>query len=159
MTKLRLGCWAVKWLLDGRAANLYLKQQVVTQRAQALAVVLTALVASALALFLFPGGLPTDNPLAAQIAVFGGMGATFSALMYLPGATRGKIPDVILSATFTALRPVIGVAAALLIYAAEDSVISIVPDDSRSGFLVLAFAAGFSDALVTRVVGHVNSKV
>ncbi len=159
-------------MLDGRGHNVYMKQQVVRHRSWALMIVLLGLLVVA---FVFLSSVSemielnaskTIKPIALKtlsfkllflMSIFGGIGATFSALTSLANSTSKKIPDVIQSVLFTSMRPLIGAAAAMVVCLAEISgIINIFDNNSLPSLLTLSFIAGFSDALIMRIVGKKN---
>lgn len=161
---LRARCWTVKWLLDGDAMNLYAKQRIVINRAIVLVfyiIFMLALIAVLALLGALPvaalRGPPSESPTSVPLMVtlFGALGATFSGLLSLQRVKRtsGKVPDVVLSVWFTLMRPAIGAAAAVVVFLAQVSGAIGFAADSMASVLLVAFVAGFSDALVVRVVG------
>lgn len=152
----------VQWLIDGHSQNIYAKQHVILRRALALLGILFVLVASAIVLIGMSGILIVDGSggvlSVLLVAIFGAMGASFSGLRSVFDATSKSVPEIILSGAFTCMRPLIGAAAALVVWLAQIGGVVNLGEGSPAALLLLAFVAGFSDALVVRVVGSVGKK-
>lgn len=154
----------VQLLIDGGSQNTYAKQRVIVSRALALLSILVGLIVLAIALIgsssILVAGTGATGGLrfAVLIAAFGGMGASFSGLRSVFGAASKSVPEVILSGWFTCMRPAIGAAAALVVWLAQIGGVVNLGEGSPAGLFLLAFVAGFSDALVVRVVGTVGKK-
>jgi len=97
-----------------------------------------------------------------SIAVFGAIGATFSALTDLAGSkAETRIPKHAWSTWITIMRPVIGAVSALIatfallggILPALSKTVSTIPETEFAYFVwMLSFAAGFSERLVIQAV-------
>jgi hypothetical protein len=156
---LRARAWYVSYLLDGESENIYLKQALTSESAQFLCRILMILVAAAILVLtptvLFPP-LPeksTSLLMLPYAALFGAMGACFSGLRSLLSPAKGAVPEVRLASFFTTLRPVIGATAAIVVFFAESAGIINLSRGVRAGILAESFVAGFSEALVVRVLG------
>lgn len=149
---LRQRLYSVQTLVDEHAENCYFKQKLITDRAVLLSLMLCALLALALLNPAAEGSRPTP-PETWRLALFGAIGAAFMGLRSVFGAAGEKVPDAVLSAWFTAVRPVIGAAAALVVAYAQTGGIVALSTGSHDAMLALAFIAGLSDALVVRVIG------
>ena len=148
-------------LLDSRAQNVYAKQRLILNRALALLAVLLSLIILASALMSRFGLPQVDGPVwlcVVLIGMFGAMGASFSGLRSICTAASKSVPDLILSGAFTCMRPAIGAAAAMIVWLAHAGGIIRFAEGGGPGLLTLAFVAGFSDALVVRVVGAFDKK-
>jgi hypothetical protein len=93
------------------------------------------------------------------IAFFGLLGAIVSAITAVPNANvSARIPEMASSFRIMVLRLFMGPASAIVLFLAMRSTIasSIVRVDQLDGYAILlvAFAAGFSERFVTRVVQH-----
>jgi len=97
------------------------------------------------------------------VAVIGLLGATVSAMTDMPTATGStRIPETALSFRAILLRLMIGPASAIIVYLALQSSLAgkIFTADALSGYVILiyAFAAGFTERLVLRVIESVAGK-
>jgi hypothetical protein len=99
-----------------------------------------------------------DIALLPYVALFGALGACFSGIRSLLVPATDAIPDVILSTLATVSRPAAGVAAAIVIFLAQHGGLIRFANEPVAAVLTVAFIAGFSEALVLRVVGSVQSK-
>ncbi len=160
--------WYAAFLIDGRADNNYFKIQVVRRHTLALLVILSLAALTVLGLLTFAPvelGRDGDDPFSnawtpVTVALFGVMGASMSAIQTLTRNVKGRdaigIPDHILQGWVTLLRPSIGAAAALLLFAAIAAGVLFEGQLNLPAILVIAFAAGFSERLVLRVVESVS---
>jgi len=144
--------WLVQSLLDGHSDNQYFKQEIVWEAVRVLLWELVALVIVALIALTVPELRPPSEWPLLHVALFGAIGACFSGIRSLSARNKSKIPDAVLSTGLTLTRPVIGAAAGIIVFLALKSGIVSVANDSVAAILTLAFAAGFSESLVVRVV-------
>jgi hypothetical protein len=97
-----------------------------------------------------------------SVAVFGLLGATFSAITkaQLPRGSS-RIPEVVFSFRVTILRLMVGPVSAIIVYLGTQSVVDGKVLAGKPGgytILIIAFAAGFTERLVLRVVEAVAGK-
>jgi 8-oxo-dGTP diphosphatase len=94
-----------------------------------------------------------------SVALFGALGAACSAILSLARTpTTQRIPEQIVNSWVTILRPVFGAMVALAAFALlQGEVISLGAITSFK-VLAVAFAAGFSDQLVTRAAGSLADR-
>lgn len=116
------------------------------------------LILGLLVILAYKGGLtgPADWQHLVVIMLIGALGASVSAMMSLSGKSTGKrIPEQLSTAAITLTRPVLGAAAAVAAYSfLQAGIISVKPAGGFE-YLVVAFAAGFSERLILRAVGKV----
>jgi 8-oxo-dGTP diphosphatase len=100
-----------------------------------------------------------------SVAIFGLLGSTISATTAMSKPpTTSRIPEMVSSIHVTALRLLVGPASAILLYFVAQTDLykhlfkfGPTPDDHYA-ILVIAFAAGFSERLVLRVVEAITGK-
>jgi hypothetical protein len=156
---LRAAAWVVAYLIDGAADNGYFKQAVASE-AVLMLVRLLAILAIVAVLTLTPTELFPPLPASSTslrllpfVAIFGAMGACLSGLRSLLGPSKGGVPETLLSSFSTAIRPLIGAVSAVVVFFAEAGGVLNVAKESVASILTLSFIAGFSEALVVRVLG------
>jgi hypothetical protein len=130
-------------------------------RTQLLLVYLAGAVALGLLLWVNPfSGLELRSwrmPL--SVALFGAVGAACSAILSLARTpTTQRIPEQIVNSWVTILRPVLGAMVALAAFALLQGEIITLGAVTSFKVLAVAFAAGFSDQLVTRAAGSLADR-
>jgi hypothetical protein len=159
---LQVRCWLVAHLLDGASDNTYFKQELraeAVRRLLSLLVLLTIVAILALtpvSPFPVPPSKANSVALLPYIALLGALGACLSGIRSLVAPATDAIPEVVLSSFATAIRPAVGVAAALVIFLAQAGGVINLANGSVPAVLTLAFVAGFSEALLLRVVGSID---
>ena len=127
-----------------------------------------------LLLLYFAGGvalglLPWVNPFSgmeisswrmpASVALFGALGAACSAILSVAQTqTTQRIPEKLLNSWVTVLRPILGAMVALAAFALLQAEIITLGEVTSFKVLAVAFAAGFSDRLVTRAAGSLADR-
>jgi hypothetical protein len=98
------------------------------------------------------------------LAVFGWLGATVSAVIDMPkSGAPTRIPELVSTFQVTVLRVLMGPSSAIILYFVTQTQLSKMIfklDVTNEGyiFLIIAFAAGFSERLVLRVIQAFDSK-
>ena len=98
-----------------------------------------------------------DFRMLTAIILFGIMGASLGAIKSLASA-GGKIPEQVLSGIIVGMRPILGGAAALGLYAFLRAGFLKLPEPNLGGVLAISFAAGFSEELLIWAVGSISKK-
>jgi 8-oxo-dGTP diphosphatase len=102
--------------------------------------------------------VPPQMEMLLSVAVFGLLGAIVSAIVSSSKAGPSRIPEMVSSFQVTALRLLVGPASAIALYFVARSELSphifksILSDNYGAATLAIAFAAGFSEQIVRRVV-------
>lgn len=100
-----------------------------------------------------PGALLSSPWVVGAAMAYGALGATFSALLGLRGRVAGKIPDRLAAFQYTAVRPLVGAGAALLVVAAlAAGVLGEATPGTPAPLLVFAAGSGVSEALVLKAL-------
>lgn len=151
------------WLRDEHLHNTYFKISLLRQQLNILGLILGLALASVLLLSMSdaldspPGGADWRTLLA--IGLFGVLGASFSAILSLARtSTQSRIPEQVVNSTVTAMRPLLGAAAALAVYVFLESKFINLEVTTWAGILAIAFASGFSERLVIGAVEAVAGK-
>lgn len=152
-------------LLNGHFNNVYHKiglfRRQLTLVAFAFAIVIIAIIVMASLRYIpaIGSGGVVESDIVIGVIVFGLMGGTFSSFFsFIKTPMKSTIPDRIAAGSITTMRILVGATSALIIYVLArsslfESIFSFrVTDDAT--VLFLAFAAGFSERLVKRAVGH-----
>ncbi len=145
------------FIRDEAAANHWRDVRALGRRIAALGAVLALTVVGVLVLAwarpVVLGGAHADAGVRmwAYVALFGALGGSLSALRSVTAAgqqgKRARYPDQVQSWYVTVVRPLVGTAAALGVFAV------LAPDvTSTAAMLGLAFAAGFSESVIVRAV-------
>ena len=94
-----------------------------------------------------------DGRLFLAVALFGLMGASFSAILSLAQASAGRrIPEVVQHSFVATMRPILGAATALAALVLLRGGLLNLGDLRVGGVLAIAFAAGFTERLVVRAI-------
>lgn len=96
-----------------------------------------------------------DGPSLLAILCFGALGGSVSGMMSVSAQVlKPRIPVQLLSGWLTVIRPIIGAAAAVAVFAfLKSGAIAVKGIEGGYGYVAVAFASGFSDRLVLRAVG------
>ena len=152
------------WLRDEHLHNTYFKIHLLRHQLKILLWILGLALVSAVLVLSTSGALdskPTGDNWRTLLAIglFGVLGASFSAILSLVGtSTQSRIPEQVVNSTVTAMRPLLGAAAALAIYVFLKSGFISLEVTTWAGILAIAFASGFSERLVIRAVEAVAGK-
>jgi hypothetical protein len=88
------------------------------------------------------------------VMLFGGLGGALSAIIPLPGKWRGlRHPERLMDVPITFVRPLLGAAAALGIFAVTRAGVFSFGDGSARAVLALAFVSGFSEKFFISAIG------
>jgi 8-oxo-dGTP diphosphatase len=94
-----------------------------------------------------------------SVALFGALGAACSAILSLAKTqTTQRIPEKLVNSWVTVLRPILGAMVALAAFALLRAEFIKLGDVTSFKVLAVAFAAGFSDRLVTRAAGSLADR-
>jgi 8-oxo-dGTP pyrophosphatase MutT (NUDIX family) len=146
-------------LRDEKSHNQYYKMGLLQDQLQILlrVVGLTMLVVLGLAASgIAPLG---DWRMLAAVALFGVMGASFSAFLSLARTSiQSRIPEQIVHSSITLMRPLLGAAAAVAVYVFLQSGLLNFVDLSPAMLLAFSFAAGFSERLLIQSVESLTGR-
>lgn len=157
---LRAAVWLATLLRDEHSSNEYAKLGYLQKQLIGLFVLLALEVAwiawqAEPAWFRGPKDAALEVSLAflQAVALFGALGGTFSAILSLARQPRGqRIPEHLNGLIVTCGRPLLGAAAALVLYAFTRSEFLVFGLPSPALYLVVSFAAGFSEKLIVKSV-------
>lgn len=149
-------------ILDEHFANTYMKLGLLASRLRVSAIFVAVAIA---ALFIVVHrGLPDAGPDSvlgnwhrlAVIAALGALGAVLSAIL---GAVHeeGRIPEVVRQGWIAATRPLVGIAAAIVVVIILETGVTDIVVVSGTRAYPFAIAAGFTERLVTRVLNTIES--
>lgn len=140
---------------DEHSENVHRRLALLGRQMAVLSLVLAAALLGVLAMA-FSAPLNLDDPPTGArtwiwVPLFGALGGCFTALLSVARRSPlSRIPEQREQWLFTAGRPLIGSAAALVAYALfEAEILSLGPADTSGALLAIAFAAGLSERLVT----------
>ena len=144
---------------DERAGNDYYQMLLLKDQLKVLlAVLFGSVLAVGVLSALFPlelDGAPQvlDARLFLAVALFGLMGASFSAILSLAQVSAGRrIPELVHHSFVATMRPVLGAATALAALMLLRGGLLNLGDLRVGGVLAIAFAAGFAERLVVRAI-------
>lgn len=143
-------------ILQEYFTNLYRKLRIFRRQLYLLSLV--ALLAAIIWLSVFMPSLNgqeiqiNNRPLLFSVALFGIMGAAISGMFFVAGGSPARIPEQLSTEIITLTRPVIGVVAALVVFAFLVSGLLQVGEMTPGLVLAISFASGFSEQLVMRAV-------
>lgn len=149
---------------DEHSQNVYRRIGLVRRQLVTVSLVLSTALATVLTLAVVApidlNAAPSGTMAWVWVFLFGVMGGCLTALLSV--GSKGsdlRMPEQLQLWLITAARPLVGGAAALLAFVLfQAQILRLGPSDRIAGLLVVAFAAGFSERLVSRAVESVTVK-